>query len=88
MIRIRLYWHRETDDLDLGTVYLDMLPPPGSLVVSPTSADPNTVWRVETIYIHPAQEHSAALRIATGRAGGQVGIYTLFVTPAEGPFHP
>lgn len=80
MIEIHLYQHTADDDVDLGIGYVDALPPVGALLAL------RGFWRVVTVYVHPAEQGSMTHQ-RVERHGGQVGMYYLFVEPAEGPFH-
>jgi hypothetical protein len=87
-VRIYLYWHTETEDINLGEGFVDVLPPVGSLIVYVPEQMPKprpAHWRVTTVQISPAMVGSQAIR---NRRGDQLGIYHVFVEPAEGPFHP
>lgn len=82
-LQIALCWHTD-DDIHLGHVYLDVLPPAGALVGHYAPAAPDKVWRVVTVYVIPTQPGSPNDQ----RGTDQYGMYTLFVEPAEGPYHP
>lgn len=84
-LRVHLYWHTATDDIALGTVHMDVLPPAGSLIAHKSDKLPDTCWRVQTPYVVPAQPGSMS---AAHPRGEQVAMYYLFVIPAFGPFHP
>lgn len=89
-MKIHLYWHTETDDVDLGNAYVDQLPRVDDLItwvpVGP-NAPSQVGWRVATVQITPSAEGSfMADALRTGQLV-QAGIYHVFVEPAEGPFH-
>lgn len=85
---IYLSWHTDTEDITLGEGYVDVLPPVGSLIafVATDLPEPRPVtWRVTTVQITPARAGSMAV---LHPRDGQLGVYHVFVEPAEGPFHP
>lgn len=90
-MRIHLYWHTDDADVNLGEAYVDGLPPVGALIaypgppVHPDEPRPGS-WRVATVQIYPAMPGSHTALYS--HEGGQLGIYNVFVEPAEGPFHP
>lgn len=83
-LQIALCWHTDVDDIHLGQVYLDVLPPAGALLAHAAPEVEHVVWRVATVYVSPTQPGSPNDR----RGVDQYGMYTLFVEPAEGPYHP
>lgn len=83
-LEVALCWHTDVEDVDLGSVYLDVLPPAGALVAHYAPQVPHSAWRVATVYVVPTEHGSMNDR----RGADQYGIYTLFVEPAEGPYHP
>lgn len=85
-LKVQFYWHAETEDVGLGTFVLDALPPIDSLVVLTGTPTDHVVWRTKIVYIHPAHPDSPAARLE--HRSEQAGGYTVFVEPAEGPFHP
>jgi len=88
-VKIDLYWHTETEDLNLGEAYTDVLPPVGTLIAHVARCflpGPRPVsWRVVTVQIVPAAPGSMSARHPGVE---QYGIYNVFVEPTEGPFHP
>lgn len=85
-MRIYLEWHTETEDIALGEALVEALPPVGALIayVPVGMPEPRPVsWRVVTLYIVPAVPGSPA-----EQRGEQLGVYYVFVEPAEGPYHP
>ncbi|HYJ33815.1 MAG TPA: hypothetical protein VE326_11400 [Candidatus Binatia bacterium] len=91
MLRLHLYWKRDSGDIDLGDCYHDVLPPVGSLISHTSPEHEGGVWRVALVYLHPAYEGSMAVRaVEMGRTppDGQVGMVELFVEPAAGPHAP
>ena len=88
-LRVRFYWHTDdTEDVDLGEGWLDVLPPVDALITVQSPQTPQVVWRVAQLYINPAQYGSTTWRAAVERGERrQVCIYTVFVEPADGPFH-
>lgn len=83
---IYLSWHTDTEDITLGEGYVEVLPPVGSLIayVPVDMPEPRKVtWRVASVYIVPAAPGSMAVIRKE-----QLGVYHVFVEPAEGPFHP
>jgi hypothetical protein len=88
VIRIDLYWQTPDAEIRLGQACLDALPPIGALISYVSQDAPDVVWRIEILYIHPAQPGSqTVVRAEAGRLGAdeQVALYTAFVIPAAGP---
>lgn len=84
-MKLDFYWHTDTEDVNLGRVWLDVLPPVGSLVIGP--GEPASVWRVVQLYMCAAEAGSKAQLDEERGRRPQLGIYMVFVEPAEGPFH-
>lgn len=87
-LELTLYRHTDVDDTNLGHVYLDVVPPVGTLI-----AHGGHVWRVDTVYVYPTEPGSINDKSGGYASQGygttsQYGLYNLFVEPVEGPFHP
>jgi hypothetical protein len=88
VLKVGLVWHRETDDVDVGDAYLEVLPPVGTLIAFMGSVLTDGVWRVIQLYAVPAHGGSATVLGVQKGYPAQVGQYYAFVIPAEGPYHP
>ena len=84
-LEVHLYWHTDTEDVDLGVGLLDALPSSGTLMTWVAPGQTNVVWKVVTVYVHPRQRRSTT--DSQEAPDGQYGRYDLFAEPAQGPFH-
>lgn len=80
---LHLYWRQPSEDVDLGTAYLDDVPRQGDILAHTT--DHGVTWRVIEVYRFLVEEDSLTYQNWASGRGHSAGGAELFVAKTDGP---